>query len=310
MRIKVKTAAWLVMGGLLVILLITEVSLRNLHPNRVLTIHPGFGMEEVNSNKRRDHGYGTFKKPGVFRIVATGDSFAWGYGVKKIDDIFLMKLEKLLNAPMGRKYEIINGSRPGWNTADEYAWLKQTGANFSPDLIMVILFFNDPTRIPTNPMMVDLIRANRHDFDGQTLPVYNFVRYTILRTLITKWAINDYHSEYFRGKTELWEKWRKDVTAIRDLAENKKANLLFVVFPVLVDLDNDYCFQDIHDAVVAHLQTCQVETYSLLPAFIERGGKAESLWINENDAHPNAKAHEIVAKSLYKYLVDSDLLKK
>ena len=51
----------------------------------------------VNSMGLRDYEYGYDKEDGVFRIVATGDSFTYGTGVASLEHIFLKRLEKALN---------------------------------------------------------------------------------------------------------------------------------------------------------------------------------------------------------------------
>lgn len=60
-----------------------------------------------------------------------------------------------------------------------------------------------------------------------------------------------------------------------------------MIFPVLIDLDENYYLQMVH---------------SLLPYFIKYKGRPESLWVDIADAHPNEKAHAIAADSLYDYL--------
>jgi hypothetical protein len=273
---------------------------------------------EKNSKGLRDYEYSHQKEEGVFRIVATGDSFTFGTGVASLEDIFLKRLERMLNAEAGTgpRYEVINGAEAGYNTPEEYEWLKKQGVKYSPDLIIVVYFFNDATQMGTVTSLFRPIHKQAAEGSRGRSVLYNFVRYRIMRRLISQKTIEEYRRAYFEGTTgtgeggRLWDICKERMLDIKDLAEANNTGLLFVIFPILVDLDDDYAFQGIHDVVTSYLEEHAIETHSLLPAFVEYQGPAESLWVNIVDAHPNETAHEIAARSLYSYLVDSSLLNR
>lgn len=264
---------------------------------------------EVNSKGRRDHGYDYKKPEGIFRIVAVGDSFTFGFGVCRLDDIFLMRLEKALNIG-SKKYEVINGSSQG-NTIGEYLWLKNEGVKFSPDLIIVVYFFNDATDTGSNPYISSKLHKESLKNTRRGSFLYNYLEYKNMRRIISKQTIREYKASYFdKSKMGLWNECKESILAIKKLAEEQNAKLLFVIFPILFNLDKNYGFQDIHDIILNFLKENKIAQHSFLPDFIAYKGKAESLWVNIDDAHPNEKAHAIAAKSLYKYLTNSPLLDK
>ena len=125
-------------------------------------------------------------------------------------------------------------------------------------------------------------------------------------------TLKAYRESYFSGKEkqELWGDCKKYILRIKGLAERKRAKLLFVIFPVLYDLDDDYCLRDIDDAVSDFLKENEIPVHSLLKDFIAYEGTEESLRVSILDAHPNEKAHEIAAHSLFRYLTNSGLLEK
>jgi hypothetical protein len=136
-----------------------------------------------------------------------------------------------------------------------------------------------------------------------------------MRSVVSRRTTEEYRLAYFEGKgrmegSGLWQKAKESMLAIKALAEESDTELLFVVFRILTDLDEDYVFRDIHDIVVDYLETSDIRTFSLLPVFIEYPGKSESLWLNVVNAHPNEKGHEIAAEALTAYLLDSNLLGK
>jgi hypothetical protein len=288
---------------------------------RVLGVKPFPEVEkehlpyEKNSKGLRDHEYAYEKEEGVFRIVATGDSFTYGTGVPSMDDIFLKRLEKMLNADVesGHRYEVINGAEPGYNTPEEYEWLRKEGVKYSPDVIVVIYFFNDATFMGTVTSLFRPIHEQAAEQSRGRSVFYNYVKYRIMRSVISRKTTEEYRQAYFEGKggikeAGLWGRCKESMLGIKALAEANDARLLFVLFPILTDLDEDYAFQDIHDIVMDYLVDSGIEAHSLLPAFVEHDGTAESLWVNIINAHPNEKGHEIAAQSLYSYLMNSDLV--
>lgn len=243
---------FLAVGSIIITLICCEIMFR------VFNIKPpakkADAYDEPNSKKRRDHGYAYEKAEGVFRIVATGDSFTRGLGVRNVDDIFLMRLEKTLNRG-SRKYEVINGAgQERGDTAGEYQWLKNEGVKFSPDLIIVVYFFNDATDTGSNfyiaaPLSNALINAKTWSF------LYNYLKYKIMRQIKSRETIKAYKAAYFdESKSHLWNECQDSILAIKKLAQNNNAKLLFVVFPILFDLDKNYCFQDMHDAIFNFLK--------------------------------------------------------
>jgi hypothetical protein len=145
--------------------------------------------------------------------------------------------------------------------------------------------------------------------------LYGYVKYRILRSVVSRRTADEYRQAYFEGKggmekSGLWEKCKASVLDIKALAEDTGAGLLFVIFPILTDLDEDYAFQDIHDIVVDYLEEHDIRVFSLLPAFVEYPGPSEALWVNIVNAHPNEKGHEIAGDALTAYLLGSGLLSR
>jgi hypothetical protein len=270
---------------------------------------------ELNSKGLRDYEYDYEKPDSVFRIVVTGDSFTYGTGVHSLDDIFLKRLERMLNAKAGSGliYEVINGSQPGYNTPEEYEWLKKEGIRYSPDLIIVVYFFNDATYMGTVTSLMRPIHEEAAEQSGGRSVLYSYVKYRIMRRVISRRTMEEYRQAYFEGKggmtkSGLWEKCKESIVGIEGLAQSIDARLTFVIFPILIDLDEDYAFQDIHDIVVDFITQNDIAVHSLLPAFVKYEGKSESLWVNIVNAHPNETGHEIAAQSLTTYLMESGLL--
>ena len=88
----------------------------------------------TNADGFRDATFGP-KPPGTLRVLALGDSFAFGHGVRA-EQSYPEQLERLLARPE-RAVEVLNLGVPGYNTAQELAQLRRLGAELAPDLVLV-----------------------------------------------------------------------------------------------------------------------------------------------------------------------------
>ena len=92
----------------------------------------------------REPGFRVGDKQGAYRILVVGDSFAWGDGVY-LEDAFPSRLETRLNrVSRGDRFEVINWSRPGWNTVRQLRSLEPELAELDPDLLILAFVLNDP----------------------------------------------------------------------------------------------------------------------------------------------------------------------
>lgn len=95
---------------------------------------------KLNSKGFMDVEY-PYKKPeGTYRIVAIGDSFA--FGTVPYPENFLTILEEKMNAT-GKRFEIVNMGIPGTEPPEYLRLLKQEGLSYNPDMVMVFFFIGN-----------------------------------------------------------------------------------------------------------------------------------------------------------------------
>ena len=82
------------------------------------------------------------KPPGVFRVLLLGDSQAFGWGLDEADTLGA-RLSGELRGPGAPEVEVVNAGVPGYNTAQEAAWLRARGLAYQPDCVMVLYIGND-----------------------------------------------------------------------------------------------------------------------------------------------------------------------
>lgn len=98
---------------------------------------------KITSNSKGFRGtreYAVPKPPGVFRVLALGDSVVNGYGVED-EQTFAALLEKKLS--VHRPAEVVNLGVPGYSTAEQLIQLQQVGLELQPDLVVLGYFVND-----------------------------------------------------------------------------------------------------------------------------------------------------------------------
>jgi lysophospholipase L1-like esterase len=122
-------------------------------PNYVQTLQSREYSIEWKSNSqgvRADREFGR-KKPGVFRVLAVGDSFTEGAQVP-YRDTWPAQLESCLNEHLSAagiqdggagRVEVVDAGFPGYATVNEARWIAKFGVQFAPDLVLVAATAND-----------------------------------------------------------------------------------------------------------------------------------------------------------------------
>jgi lysophospholipase L1-like esterase len=82
------------------------------------------------------------KTEGELRILLLGDSITFGYGVP-IEETYGRKLESILTSQVDRPVRTVNAGMGGFNTVQEYAFLKDHGAAIDPDVVTLMYLPND-----------------------------------------------------------------------------------------------------------------------------------------------------------------------
>ena len=112
----------------------------------------------INSQGLRDPERPVEPSPGVFRVLALGDSFIEGYTVDLAQTI-TQRLEGRLNTA-GCRAEVINGATSAYSTDQEYLFYKLDGARYRPSLVLLFVFWND------------IIYTDRQDYFGTPKPAF------------------------------------------------------------------------------------------------------------------------------------------
>ncbi len=267
----------------------------------------------LNRYNLRDRDYFNPKRPNSRRILILGDSFTFGQGIYNDEAIFPEILERKLNEsqtiPNVELVEVLNGGIRGSLTGKWLNLCYMLFPEFEADVVLIVFFLRDGTRTASIPEFFDVIRReievkNRRLRLYRYCFTYRYWRDYWDRRNVSLLYADKFQKSYFGNSRETfeWQRAQHNILKIRDLARQKSAVVGLIVFPIFVELNENYPFRNICDLIENFAVTNGIPFHNLLPTFL--GKHAPDLWISGYDQHPNEKAHTMVAESIMPFVVD------
>lgn len=253
----------------------------------------------TNAQGWRGPAFDLEKPKGRFRIVALGDSFTFGAGVRE-EDLFLTHLQAALDRRSPFRYEVINLGVMGFNAAHEAALLEHYALSLDPDLVLIFFVLNDAEVLVPRGLrpqgLAALPRAPAAVEPWSLLVDHLRVRLDN-RKRNRKW-VAELHAGFEPGHPG-WRRAQQALARERALSRKHDFDLVLVIFPLMWELD-DYPLEAIHEKIAAAARGLGIPVLDLLDAF--RGRDTESLWVHPSNHHPNERAHAIAGFALSEYL--------
>jgi lysophospholipase L1-like esterase len=236
---------------------------------------------EISSAGFRDSEY-PLDKGDSWRIIALGDSLTFGWGVEK-EESFEYLLERALtqSAPT----EIINFAAGNYNTVQQVNLFLDQGLAYAPDHVVLFYFINDAEPVPVASGLAWLGRSRLATF------VWSRVK-ALAASRDPSVGFESFYSNLYRVDAEGWREAKKALAQLRDVCREKKINFQVVILPELHELV-DYTFANEHKLIVDYLGSLEVPVLDLAPQFANEVDPID-LWVAADDAHPNAKAHQLI----------------
>ena len=168
-------------------------------------------------------------------------------------------------------------------------------------LVIYGLVLNDFGLAPTVPIKgLNLIDINN---GGNTFSplrkgsaCINFISYLVEKRRLHSVTIRAY-LESFQGQNA--ENGFDLLKTLNESIRKDEGTLLVVVFPLLHDFEK-YRFRSIHEKIKSFCDRHGILYLDVLPAFSRH--KAEDLWANPTDHHPNEIAHGIAADEIAAFI--------
>ena len=275
--------------------------------------------EEINGLGMRDKARTVEKPDGVFRVMALGDSIAFGAGVAP-GETFSARLEELLHRRYeGRTFEVLNAGVIGYNTEQELQYLKDTADTLEPDAVVLAYCPND---IFVTPMVFKEGNKFRFYRPGNEKALYSafLVRHSAFYRLLM------FHYERMKAEREgtyreaagIGENLNVDAEgnydALRELAaytKERELPLLVVIFPYMHGPFSEYDtrHRKIHWEVRRILKEADIACVDLLlhwhnidyRDFLREDAPTDFV-------HPNAAGHLSAAEHMLSWIVDQELV--
>ncbi len=226
----------------------------------------------------------------VRRVAVLGDSLTLGWGVAQADSFPEVCARVLADTTTGAApVEVLNFGIGNANTATEAALYEHLARRFGADRVVLAYFVND----------AELLEQSSDFSTGVTseLAVWVWSRMRHLRARFDPAARYDaYYASLYRSDSRGWSETRR---ALRELASRVTADgasLIVMLIPELHRLSGTNPFATEYAAVAREAERSGAEVLDLWPAF--QGREPWSLWVSNEDPHPNAAAHAIIAREL------------
>ncbi|MEW6207779.1 MAG: SGNH/GDSL hydrolase family protein [Acidobacteriota bacterium] len=279
--------------------------------------HAG-GKVHINSVGWRGKEFSIEKPPDTIRLLGIGDSFTFGRAVDD-EDIFLVKLEAMLNSDAGARYEAINAGHENVNTVKELRYFKEKEMlKLRPDVVVLGFTVHNDAQIVKNRTLYRRYRRRaslplRMSESEWFKDMADSVRLARVLRAGIEWAYHDQLTEVYyqivlsnyEDDSRSWNACREALLGFQEICLANKVPLIVALFPVYTrELDQTYKdypegFRRVHDKLKSVFEGREgVTVVDMLDTLADSG-----LTINEIrvpiDGHPNRVWHEIVARKLY-----------
>lgn len=239
-------------------------------------------------------------------ILGLGDSFTYGNGVR-YGDLYLTRLERVLRSQIDGTIRVRNCARGGADARRVAAICQHEMPRVSPFLVIYGLVLNDFGLAGQEIIGLDYIDINNGGYQhslwrefSATVNLASHVYEKMRLDRVTRRAyLEAFSDETALPKFDLLGRMSRGVEA-------QGAEFVIVLFPMLYDLNERYPFRKIHRKIATFCQRHAIPLLDLLDPFSQH--RAEDLWVNPTDHHPNEIAHRIAAEELFRFLRDSRLL--
>lgn len=269
-------------------------------------------LHRYNSLGLRDEELESAKAPGVYRIVALGDSFTEGAGADQ-DSTWLKHLERRLNRGAGAgTVETLNAGKSGSDPWFEYVLLERKLLGFEPDLVIVAINGSDLGDVRIRGGMEryradGTVRYRRAPWWEPLYQISHLVRLVVHSVFgygTDLMKPEEWDSEMARALEHLIDA----VGAFERLARARGFELVIVLHPLQWELESDWwSLAPLASRLQAEtgLRVVDLHEYYRGPNGIPEARWRDYYW--PVDWHHNARGYEIFARGVAEALIGWEL---
>lgn len=239
------------------------------------------------------------------RLLVVGDSYAYGWGIKKVEDRFGELLALRLGERTGTEWESINASRPDTHTRDHLMFLQST-LPYRPDLIVLLYVFNDIDYLKSVTSREGVSEAPTTWFD-RAKPLHLLFKNSFLfQELYLRSRLMSYQGS--KREEDGYDPYRDSALLERHIGDLSRfvsmgveAGASVVVVPFEISTVVDAEVRSRYKSFVERTIKAGIPALSIENAFT--GHQYDQLTVNTLDRHPNEHANRLAAEAVGKQLV-------
>ena len=221
------------------------------------------------------------------RVLLVGSSITLGWGVPE-EQTVRARLQEYL----GTDYVIMNGAVGNANATRYVNMFESKYASIHPDIVVVQYFLNDAEILPpseSNPIMAN----------SQLAVTLYYIYQGIVKGSSDLSSLVSHYKEIYDENFEGFIKANEALARLDALAREMGFKVVLTVIPDVHQL-TDYPFGFVHRKMKTLADALGLYFLDFYPYF--RGFEGPELWTIPGDPHPNARAHDRMAKALADFL--------
>ena len=225
---------------------------------------------QLNSVGCRDVEWTREKPAGVRRIAFVGDSFSYGWGIKRVEDRFPDRLQAEFDHRSPGTVEVMNLAKPGWGTDAQIQPIRDIASVYDVDEVVLCHVCNDiESLLPTRPGF----NPTRPPDPGWLNPESSCLLDYLYRRI-----------------------WLPRVPII-GYCKDRGVTLRVVLLPYIRTGGEKFHMSGIHATLGKFFEVNETQVLDLLPALARHD--PDELVVNSQDAHPNELAHQLFAEAIW-----------
>ncbi len=257
------------------------------------------------------------KPVGKIRLIAVGDSFTYGHGLKP-GDPWPAQLEALLNAGGGERFEVLNCGIGDTDVVATARLFLEHLLGLEPDAVIYGWYLNDPvqsaTFVEAHRSLMDRSRDEARHIPDRYVSVgwetvrgprrwsaiYDLVWGKLKDRDLGRRSLAWINGMYGPDNADGWAESQRLLGQIAEGCRDRGAVLHVAIWPMLIDLGEGYPLAPAHQAIAEACARIDVPCVDLRAGL--QGCPIDRLILHPRDRHPNKQACRLAAEALREHL--------